>query len=131
MSDLKIIVAYSSVAHITFMFYVIILGYIVGISGRILIIFYHGVVSSLMFWMIGILGWIKTRSLIVTKLISFRNLLMIVVFLVLVLNMAFPPFIGFIREILMLKSVLAIGKLVIFFAIIGVLLSCYYNVYIY
>jgi len=56
MSDLKIIVAYSSVAHITFMFYVIILGYIVGISGRILIIFYHGVVSSLMFWMIGILG---------------------------------------------------------------------------
>jgi len=47
--DLKIMVAYSSVAHIRFIFYVIMLGYIVGINGSVLIIFYHGVVSSLIF----------------------------------------------------------------------------------
>jgi NADH:ubiquinone oxidoreductase subunit 4 (subunit M) len=47
--DLKIMVAYSSVAHISFLFYVIMLGYIVGMNGRILMIFYHGIISSLIF----------------------------------------------------------------------------------
>jgi len=56
MSDLKIMVAYSSVAHIRFLFYVMILGYMVGINGSVLMIFYHGIISSLLFWLIGILA---------------------------------------------------------------------------
>jgi len=47
--DLKIIIAYSSVAHISIVFYVIILGYNVGKKGAIYIIFYHGFISPLMF----------------------------------------------------------------------------------
>jgi len=47
--DLKIMVAYSSVAHISFLFYVIMLGFIVGLNGSILMIFYHGIISSLIF----------------------------------------------------------------------------------
>jgi len=49
-SDLKIMVAYSSVAHMRFIFYVIICGFIVGVNGSVLIIFYHGIISSLIFW---------------------------------------------------------------------------------
>jgi NADH-quinone oxidoreductase subunit M len=54
--DLKIIIAYSSVAHIRMVFYVIILGYNIGKKGAIYIIFYHGFISPLMFWVVGILA---------------------------------------------------------------------------
>jgi NADH:ubiquinone oxidoreductase subunit 4 (subunit M) len=55
--DLKIIIAYSSVAHIRIVFYVIILGPLVGKKGAIFIIFYHGFISPLIFWIVGILAW--------------------------------------------------------------------------
>jgi NADH-quinone oxidoreductase subunit M len=55
--DLKIIIAYSSVAHIRIVFYIIMMGFIVGKKGAIYIIFYHGFISPLMFWLVGILGW--------------------------------------------------------------------------
>ena len=47
--DLKIIIAYSSVAHITLVFYILNLGYEVGRKGAILIIFYHGFLSPIIF----------------------------------------------------------------------------------
>jgi NADH:ubiquinone oxidoreductase subunit 4 (subunit M) len=42
-------IAYSSVAHIRIVFYVIILGAIVGKKGALYIIFYHGFLSPLIF----------------------------------------------------------------------------------
>jgi len=47
--DLKIIIAYSSVAHISLVFYVIMLGLNIGKKGVIYIIFYHGFISPLIF----------------------------------------------------------------------------------
>lgn len=47
--DLKMIIAYSSVAHITIMFYVLILGTNVGKKGAVYIMFYHGFISPLIF----------------------------------------------------------------------------------
>jgi len=129
--DLKIMVAYSSVAHMRFIFYVMMCGFMVGVNGRVLIIFYHGIISSLIFWVIGLLRWIKTRSLIVTKLVSFSNFFIIIVFLVLILNIGFPPFIGFISEILMLKSIMVYGKVVVLLGLLGVLFRCYYNIFIF
>jgi len=49
LSDLKIIIAYSSVAHIRIVFYVLMLGSRVGKKGAIYIIFYHGFISPLIF----------------------------------------------------------------------------------
>ena len=57
--DLKIIIAYSSVAHIRIVFYVIILGYSIGKRGCIYIIFYHGFISPLIFWVVGNIGLMK------------------------------------------------------------------------
>jgi len=53
--DLKIMIAYSSIVHITLVFIVIISGRFVSVKGGFLIIFYHGVISPLMFWVVGIL----------------------------------------------------------------------------
>ena len=128
--DLKIIIAYSSVAHISIVFYIMIVGSIIGKKGAIYIIFYHGFISPLMFWVVGILAWWKTRSLIVIKLISFSYVFLLVLFFLFILNIGFPPFLGFIREILMLKS-LILNNLIILIIVLGVLLSCYYNVYLF
>jgi NADH-quinone oxidoreductase subunit M len=54
--DLKIIIAYSSVAHIRIVFYIIIIGSFIGKKGAIFIIFYHGFISPLLFWVVGMLA---------------------------------------------------------------------------
>ena len=128
--DLKIIIAYSSVAHITIVFYVLMLGTFVGKKGAIYIIFYHGFISPLIFWVVGLLRWWKTRSLLVIKIISFSYLFLLCLFCLFILNIGFPPFIGFIREVLILKSLVS-NVLVLIIMVLGVLFSCYYNIYLF
>ena len=130
LSDLKIIIAYSSIAHMRIVFYIFILGWSVGKKGRIYIIFYHGFISPLIFWVVGLLTWWKTRSLIVVKIISFSYIFILIIFLMCILNIGFPPFIGFMSEVLILKSVV-INFIVICFLVRRVLFSCYYNVYLF
>jgi len=128
--DLKIIIAYSSVAHMTIVFYIIIIGSFVAKKGVILIIFYHGFISPLIFWVVGILAWWKTRSLIVVKFISFSYLFILCLFFLFILNIRFPPFMGFLREILILKS-LFLNKIRLCIMIFSVLCRCYYNIYLF
>ena len=130
LSDLKIIIAYSSIAHISIVFYVIIIGSLIAKKGALLIIFYHGVLSPLIFWLVGLLRWWKTRSLFVVKFISFSYIFFILIFFLAILNISFPPFIGFISEILILKA-LVISPLTIFIIVLGVLFRCYYNIYFF
>jgi len=130
LSDLKIIIAYSSVAHIRIVFYTLILGSIIGKKGTIYIMFYHGFISPLIFWVVGILVWVKTRSLLVVKILSFSFSFILLLFFLFILNIGFPPFIGFLSEILMLKAVI-INISIIGLIILGVLFRCYYNIYLF
>lgn len=128
--DLKMIIAYSSVAHIRIVFYILILGFNIGKKGAIYIIFYHGFISPLIFWVVGILAWLKTRSLLVIKIISFSYIFILVLFFLCILNIGFPPFLGFIREILIIKSVV-MNILILIILIFSILFSCYYNIYLF
>lgn len=128
--DLKIIIAYSSVAHIRMVFYVIIIGVFVGKKGAIIIMFYHGFISPVIFWVVGLLAWWKTRSLLVVKILSFSSIFIYCLFILFILNIGFPPLMGFIREILLLKAVI-LNKLILIILVLGVLFSCYYNVYLF
>lgn len=128
--DLKIIIAYSSIAHISIVFYVIINGVNVGIKGRVIIIFYHGFLSPLIFWLVGLLAWWKTRSLIVIKFLRFSFLFIFIVFILIIMNIRFPPFLGFLREVYILKSFI-IMKFVLIILVISVLFACYYNIYLF
>jgi len=128
--DLKIMIAYSSVAHIRIVFYIMIIGSFVGKKGAVYIIFYHGFISPLLFWVVGILAWWKTRSLIVVKLISFSYVFLLCLFILFILNMGFPPFLGFLSEILILKS-LVLNFIILRVFILRILLRCYYNVYLF
>lgn len=130
MRDLKIIIAYSSVAHITIVFYILSIGSFIRKKGILLIIFYHGFISPLIFWVVGILGWWKTRSLLVLKFIVFSSRFIYILFILFIINIRFPPFIGFLREIFILKS-LILNFYIIRLIIIGVLFRCYYNIYLF
>lgn len=127
--DLKIIIAYSSVAHIRLVFYVLIIGSNVGKTGALIIIFYHGFVSPLIFWVVGLLSWWKTRSLLVVKNITFSFIFFYLMFILCIINIGFPPFLGFLREILIFKA-LVIYNLVLMIMILRVLFRCYYNIYL-
>ena len=130
LTDLKIIIAYSSIAHISIVFYVIIIGSIIAKKGALLIMFYHGFLSPLIFWLVGLLAWWKTRSLIVVKFMTVSFVFLILIFVLRILNIRFPPFIGFLSEILMLKSLVNI-QIILWIFILGVLFSCYYNIYFF
>ena len=128
--DLKIIIAYSSVAHISITFYILSVGRFGGKIGVVIMMLYHGVLSPLLFWTIGLLVWWKTRSLLVIKLMSFSFLFILIIFILCILNIRFPPFLGFLREILMLKS-LILNKVTMYVFCLRILFSCYYNIYFY
>lgn len=76
------------------------------------------------------LSVLKSRSILVIKYITISSYFIFIVFVVIVINIGFPPFIGFLREVLMLKSILKIRLLLVFFAFIRVVISCYYNAFI-
>jgi NADH:ubiquinone oxidoreductase subunit 4 (subunit M) len=103
---------------------------LVGKKGAVIMIFYHGFISPLIFWVVGILGWWKTRSLLVIKLIAFSYLFILCLFVLFIINIGFPPFIGFLSEVLIFKS-LILNFLILVVLIIRILLSCYYNVYLF
>lgn len=128
--DLKIIIAYSSIAHIRIVFYVIILGSFTAKKGALLIIFYHGFLSPLIFWLVGVLAWWKTRSLFVVKFMVVSFVFFIIIFILCIINIGFPPFIGFLSEVLILKA-LVIYPLSLTLLIFSVLFSCYYNIYFF
>ncbi len=128
--DLKMMIAYSSVAHISLVFYVRIIGRIIAKKGALIIIFYHGFLSPIIFWTVGLLAWWKTRSLMVVKILNFTFIFLLVLFIIVILNMRFPPFLGFLREIYILKS-LYVNSFIIYCVILRVLFSCYYNIYFF
>ena len=64
----------------------------IGKKGAIYIIFYHGFISPLIFWVVGILAWWKTRSLIVIKLISFSYVFLLCIIFFIYFKYRFSSF---------------------------------------
>ena len=128
--DLKIMIAYSSVAHIRITFYIFSIGAFVGKIGALMIMVYHGILSPLLFWIVGLLVWWKTRSLLVIKFLSFSSLFILIIFMLCILNIRFPPFLGFLREVLMLKCLIT-NQIILYTFCLRILFSCYYNIYFY
>ena len=105
-SDFKRLVAYSSVAHIIVIPFLIISDNLLSNSSIILIIFHHGLRSTLIFLTVGILYNIfNTRLLILIRglilLSPFISFLLILTFFY---TLSAPPFPSFIGEILFLFS---------------------------
>jgi formate hydrogenlyase subunit 3/multisubunit Na+/H+ antiporter MnhD subunit len=67
---------------------------------------------------------------LVIKIMSFSFSFILILFFLFILNIGFPPFIGFLSEILILKAVM-VNIRIIWIIILGVLFRCYYNIYLF
>jgi NADH-ubiquinone oxidoreductase chain 4 len=114
--DLKSLIAYSSVGHIGLILAGLLANNIWGMSGTLMIIIAHGLRSSALFIMANMRYEIThTRRMFLTKgLISIAPIMTLWWFLFTASNMAAPPSINLIREILLISSVMSYSPWAIF-----------------
>lgn len=105
--DYKVVVAYSSVSHISIAFSRLISYYIWRLTGSFLIIVRHGVVSPLIFYL-GNLWYerVRTRRIRNMKRSKIWFSLRALFLLTFLFNIRFPPFMNFFAEVSLFFSVL-------------------------
>lgn len=131
--DLKTIVAYSSVVHISMM----LLGFFSfsfsGFFGAILIICSHGFVSPVLFYLLTcVYNWRYSRRFIVLKSILLSSpIFCIFWFIACFLNLGVPPFISFFSEICIVGSLSGVGVFEWLILFLFLFFSGVYCVFIY
>jgi NADH:ubiquinone oxidoreductase subunit 4 (subunit M) len=129
-NDLKRIIAYSSVAHMN----VIVLGLFSfthqGIEGAIYLMIGHGIVSSALFFCIGVLyDRYHTRSLKqYSGLVQVMPLFCTFFFLFTLANMGFPGTCNFVGELLIFVGVFDKNSFILVLAATGIVLSAVYSI---
>ncbi|MCZ2328226.1 NADH-quinone oxidoreductase subunit M [Bartonella sp. F02] len=132
-SDMKKLIAYSSIAHMGYVTMGIFAANEQGIQGAIYQMLSHGIVSSALFLCVGVIyDRLHTREIsafggLVNNMPKYA-----VVFLIFTMaNIGLPGTSGFLGEFLTLIGVFQINKLVVVFATTGVILSAAYALYLY
>ena len=123
--DIKVIIAYSSVVHMSIVSALILSELEMGIIGAVLMIISHGFTSSAIFSGANIIyERSHTRRIILNKgLLSLNPRITIFWFIILVINFAGPFTINLAREIIMINSLLFISKI----NIIPVFFLCFFS----
>lgn len=131
--DLKRLVAYSSIVHISPVFGVFLITGFYGLSGGWIIIFSHGLCSACLFFVLNLsymkLGrrryLVNRGGLLFLPFLSFTWLLFCVV------NMGFPPSFNFYSELLIVLRVFSFRYYYIFFIFFLMLFRGFYRVILY
>jgi proton-translocating NADH-quinone oxidoreductase chain M len=133
-SDIKKIIAYSSIAHMNISIIGLCVGTVVSICGSVFLMFSHGIISSGLFFLIGML-YERYGTKIVkyyTGLICFMPLFSVFFFLSVLGNIGFPFTCGFIGEALIILG-LPENNNVLFLFVIGfrIFVGAVYNMWLY
>ena len=130
--DLKKIIAYSSIIHMSFSIIGIFNLSILGISGGIYMMIYHGFISSGLFLLVGVLySKYHTRIIFYYKGLFYRMpIFSILFFLFMICNLGFPGTGGFVSEFLILESTFQINKFIFYLLIIGYFLNIIYTIWL-
>jgi NADH-quinone oxidoreductase subunit M len=131
--DLKRIIAYSSVAHMNLVVLGIFSGNIQGVSGAIFLMIAHGIVSSGLFFLIGVLydkyhtrllfyygGLIQTMPLFSSQLL-----------ILCLANTGLPGSCNFIGELIVFVGLIDRNFFVTFISVTGVILSVLYSIFFF
>lgn len=131
--DIKIIVAYSSVAHIGMVLFLLYLSNLSRTQRAILIMLAHGFRSAALFF-IAHVQYVRrhTRALLLNKILL-TNLpaLTLVWFLVICLNLAAPPTINLLAELIIIISLTLQLKILGICIVLAVILGSIYRLIIY
>lgn len=131
--DIKSLIAYSSVIHINILVLGVIRKRVIGTSGAIVIIISHGIRSPAIFALANI-NYIKTgsRNILLNKRISaLQPTIILIWFLVISANMAAPPSLNLVREIIISIRILKISFIFSIIIALITILGGAYNLYIY
>nr|QVQ56647.1 NADH dehydrogenase subunit 4 [Erythrocystis saccata] len=130
--DLKKVIAYSSISHMGFVTLGIFSLNITGIEGSIILMLSHGLISSAMFFCIGILyDRYATRILkYYGGLVQVMPIFVIFFMFFSFANISFPGTSSFIGEFLILLSISKISLFLTTCALIGVILSASYAIWL-
>jgi NADH-quinone oxidoreductase subunit M len=128
-SDFKRLVAYSSVSHMMGVPILILSSSFIGFKGAVLLIFFHGVRSPLMFILVGLLySFFLTRQHVsIRGLIVLSPLLSFVLVLSFFFTMSAPPFPSFVSEVYLRVVSVFISYSFIPFILLFLFLSIVYN----
>ena len=132
-TDIKKLIAYSSVAHMGFVTMGIFSGNIMGIHGAVFQMISHGIVSGALFLCVGVVyDRMHTREIdayggLVERMPRYAFAFMVFT----MANVGLPGTSGFIGEFLTMIGVFQVNTWVAFFAAFGVILSAAYALWLY
>jgi len=118
--DLKRVVAYSSVAHMSFVILGTFSGSIIGLNGSILLMLAHGFVSGGLFLLVGYLyDRYKSRNLLYYRgIVNIMPIYTFIFFILILSNLGFPPTLNFVSELLIVSG---LAETNIFLALLSML----------
>lgn len=128
-SDMKRLVAYSSVLHMTFICVLVLAGSPLAFSCALIAIVFHGLSSPLLFFLVGNLYFLyKTRLLLALRnLTTFAPLLAIIRIFSFLLNIPVPPVPSFLREVLVFLSAMPLRWLFLIIALLVIFCVMVYS----
>ncbi|MEO7221734.1 MAG: NADH-quinone oxidoreductase subunit M [Devosia sp.] len=132
-TDIKKLIAYSSVAHMGFVTMGIFSGNVMGIHGAVFQMISHGIVSGALFLCVGVVyDRMHTREIeayggLVERMPRYAFAFMVFT----MANVGLPGTSGFVGEFLTMVGVFQVNTWVAFFAAFGVILSAAYALWLY
>ena len=131
--DLKRIIAYSSIGHMNFVLIGLFSNNIQGIEGSIILMLSHGLVSSALFLMIGLLyERYSTRILLYYKgLINIMPIFGIFFFIFILANISFPGTSSFVGEFLIFLGIFKYNIFVGFLSGFSMILGAIYSIWLF
>ncbi|WP_417308472.1 NADH-quinone oxidoreductase subunit M [Devosia sp.] len=132
-TDMKKLIAYSSVAHMGFVTMGIFTGTVYGVHGALFQMISHGFVSAALFLCVGVVyDRMHTREIAAYGGLVSRMPMFAVAFMVFTMaNVGLPGTSGFIGEFLTMFAAFQVNTWVAFFAAFGVIFSAAYALWLY
>lgn len=123
--DLKRQIAFSSIAHMSFVMLGLFISSDIGIKGSVFLMLSHGLTSAGLFFAVGILAErYHTRSIMgFSGLIAVMPLFSSLLFIIMLANIGFPGTSGFIPELFIVIGILSTSPSLLFPTLFGIFLT--------
>nr|ANT45818.1 NADH dehydrogenase subunit 4 [Apolygus lucorum] len=131
--DMKSLIAYSSVAHMGMVICGLMCMNMLGMIGSLILMIGHGLCSSGMFCLANIAyERSSSRSIFINKgLLTFMPSMCLFWFLLMINNMASPPSMNLLGEILLINSIISWSSISFFYLMFASFMGCLYSIYLY
>jgi proton-translocating NADH-quinone oxidoreductase chain M len=131
--DLKKLIAYSSVSHMGYVTVSIFTYDLQGLQGSVFLMLSHGIVSSLLFFLVGMLyDRYKTRTIFFYQsLFTYMPHFSLFFFIATLANIGFPGTVSFIGEFLILMSFFVYNKMAFLFSSLAFIVSAAYSFWLF